>query len=300
MTYQCQNCGAPLTVSSGEKIVKCEYCDSFIRISESRKDERIDALFQHACNVLSDHNFDQAAICYRQILDIAPHEHRAYWGLVLCKLECVNDNAFASLTAAERMIQKNNGNSIFYPSATEVEKSILAELNPEYQNALRYAPEPERAHYQDCFNKLKRNVLTKSTNKVLDVRKRLEKNRQREETKFLKRKSSARKTSLILIFSLLLWTIALMFITDSGTKIWFTILFFTIYNFIIIRKIRDSNALGCLVWLANFFLLTVLSASLSASMDGFATAFITVLIFMGVPLFGAAVLTIACYIGSRQ
>ena len=83
MTYQCRNCGAPLAVPSGEKTVKCEYCDSFIRISESREDERIDALFQHACNLLSDRNFDRAAICYRQILDIAPHEHRAYWGLVL-------------------------------------------------------------------------------------------------------------------------------------------------------------------------------------------------------------------------
>lgn len=300
MTYQCRNCGAPLAVPSGEKTVKCEYCDSFIRISESREDERIDALFQHACNLLSDRNFDRAAICYRQILDIAPHEHRAYWGLVLCKMECVNDNVLVSLTAAERMIQKNNENSIFYPSATEVEKSILAEWNPEYQNALRYAPEPERAHYQDCFNKLKRNMLTKLTNKILDARKQLEKNRQREEAELLKQKSSVKKMSLILVVSLLLWAIVLIFITDSSTKIWFTILFFTIYNFIIIRRIRDSDALGCLVWIANFFLLTVLSVSLSASMGGFAAAFITVLIFMGVPLFGAAVLTIACYISSRQ
>lgn len=295
MTYQCRNCGAPLVVFSGEKIVKCEYCDSFTQISESNRDERICDLFQRACILLADHNFSQAALCYNQILDIVPHEHRAYWGLVLCKMECVSDSMFVSPIAAEKMLQKNNGKAILYPSVTQIENSILAELNPEYQNALRYAPESERAHYEECFKKLKSNILIKSTDKAFDTRKQLERNRQREETEPLKQRSSVKKMSLIMIVSLLLWATTLMFIVDSSAKIWFTILFFTIYNFIIIRRIGNLTVLGCLLWVTNFLLLIWLSISLSASMGGFASAFIQTVLFMGAPLFGAAFFNIAAY-----
>ena len=92
--FKCKMCGGALEISEGMKICECEYCGTTQTVP-SQKDENIQALFNRANILRMKSEFDKAEQLYEKIIQNAPEEPEAHWGLILCKfgIEYVEDPA---------------------------------------------------------------------------------------------------------------------------------------------------------------------------------------------------------------
>ena len=92
--FKCKMCGGSLEISEGMKVCECEYCGTTQTVP-SQKDENIQALFNRANILRMKSEFDKAEQLYEKIIQNAPDEPEAHWGLILCKfgIEYVEDPA---------------------------------------------------------------------------------------------------------------------------------------------------------------------------------------------------------------
>lgn len=102
MNYTCRNCGGDLE-PMGKGMGKCSYCKAINSMPNivSEKIARAERLRREMLN------FDSAAALYSQIINEAPDEADAYWGLVLCRygIEYVKDKNGESKATCHRTIE---------------------------------------------------------------------------------------------------------------------------------------------------------------------------------------------------
>lgn len=90
--FKCKMCGGSLTVSEGQTVVKCDFCDTNQTVPVFDDEKKV--AFYNRANILRlNCEFDKAAGIYETIVTEFPKEAEAYWGLVLCKygIEYVDD-----------------------------------------------------------------------------------------------------------------------------------------------------------------------------------------------------------------
>ena len=90
--FKCKMCGGSLTVSEGQTVVKCDFCDTNQTVPVFDDEKKL--AFYNRANILRlNCEFDKAAGIYETIVTEFPKEAEAYWGLVLCKygIEYVDD-----------------------------------------------------------------------------------------------------------------------------------------------------------------------------------------------------------------
>lgn len=90
--FKCKMCGGSLSVSEGQTVVKCDFCDTNQTVPVFDDEKKL--AFYNRANILRlNCEFDKAAGIYETIVTEFPKEAEAYWGLVLCKygIEYVDD-----------------------------------------------------------------------------------------------------------------------------------------------------------------------------------------------------------------
>ena len=89
---KCKMCGGELTIREGVSIVKCDYCGNTNTLPKENSANNHD-LFARANELRVRCEFDLAERAYEKIIEVAPQEAEAYWGLVLCQygIEYVED-----------------------------------------------------------------------------------------------------------------------------------------------------------------------------------------------------------------
>lgn len=80
----CKMCGRSMVVQPGSTVASCESCGS-LQTVPTTDSEQLLKLFAQANALRRDCKFDKAARVYKAIVDDAPEEAEAYWGLLLCK-----------------------------------------------------------------------------------------------------------------------------------------------------------------------------------------------------------------------
>ena len=90
--FKCKMCGGEIVIENEAQIATCEYCGSKQTIP-SVDDEKKLRLFERANKLRLQCEFDKAYGVYESIVEEAPEEAEAYWGLVLCTygIEYVKD-----------------------------------------------------------------------------------------------------------------------------------------------------------------------------------------------------------------
>jgi len=130
--FKCKMCGGSLEIAEGIKICECEYCGTMQTVP-SQQDENLQALFNRANILRMKSEFDKAEQIYEKIIQNAPDEPEAHWGLILCKygIEYVEDPAtFKRIPTCHR---------------TSFDSIISDE---DYKEALRCADPVQRAIYE--------------------------------------------------------------------------------------------------------------------------------------------------------
>ena len=174
---KCTQCGGELKVDSAQEAAVCTFCkmpfivekaintyNTAINIHESGI--TADTLCDHANVLLKDGNFLKADEVFGRVLERSPRDHRAQWGKMLCKLE-LRDNNLDSIGApflAEKVFfaynsiaYKNNREShhhSFANKANTYKENLRSALNPEYKNAVDFAPVNIQSEYERFFSKL--------------------------------------------------------------------------------------------------------------------------------------------------
>ena len=91
-TIKCKMCTAPLEVTEGMTVIRCEYCQS-VQTVPAHKDDSVIPLFDRANYYRTISEFDRAAAIYDTILSRQPYDSEAHWGACLCRygIEYVQD-----------------------------------------------------------------------------------------------------------------------------------------------------------------------------------------------------------------
>jgi len=121
---KCPACGAKIDIKENSSRCICEFCGSIIISQSSASDKNVnDSLIVRAYLFLEDSRFDKADEYFERVLDINPHNSKAYIGKLLCQLR------FSSI---ENLIDV---------------KSFLTSYDY-YNKAVRFANEEELQEYQ--------------------------------------------------------------------------------------------------------------------------------------------------------
>ena len=146
MTFKCKMCGASLTISAGQSIVTCDYCDTQQTIPKLQ-DARIANLYDRANHFRRNNDFDKAMGIYESILNEDNTDAEAYWSLVLCRygIEYVEDPK-----TKKRIPTVNRAQFT----------SIFDDQN--YKSALAHADNQQRKLYEaeaHAINEIQKNIL---------------------------------------------------------------------------------------------------------------------------------------------
>jgi len=156
---KCTQCAGEIAVDPAQDAAVCKHCGTPFIVKQAINNYNTtlnindsgvtaDSLIAHADILLQDGNFAKADATYEKVLERAPHDHRAHWGKLLCKLN-VSD---VSDQSAEAVVKRN-----FHPSVqTEEAASRFVDhlCRPHYNNAMRFAPEDAKTKYKDFYDKL--------------------------------------------------------------------------------------------------------------------------------------------------
>ncbi len=90
--YKCKMCGGALHTEEGQSIAVCDFCDTQQTLPKAT-DEAVANLFNRANHLRLKCEFDKAEQIYERIVELAPEEAEAHWGMVLCRygIEYVED-----------------------------------------------------------------------------------------------------------------------------------------------------------------------------------------------------------------
>ncbi|MBQ6181918.1 MAG: toll/interleukin-1 receptor domain-containing protein [Ruminococcus sp.] len=144
--FKCKMCGGTLNAADGINVCQCEYCGTTQTLPKSRDDITTN-LFNRANSLRLSSEFDKALETYEKIVNTAPDDSEAYWGMVLCKygIEYVDD------PATRRKVPTCHRTLL---------ESIMADVD--YKSALSYADsESRRLYSQEAaeIDRLQRNIL---------------------------------------------------------------------------------------------------------------------------------------------
>ena len=144
--FKCKMCGASLTISAGQSIVTCDYCDTQQTIPKLQ-DARIANLYDRANHFRRNNDFDKAMGIYESILNEDNTDAEAYWSLVLCRygIEYVEDPK-----TKKRIPTVNRAQFT----------SIFDDQN--YKSALAHADNQQRKLYEaeaHAINEIQKNIL---------------------------------------------------------------------------------------------------------------------------------------------
>ena len=144
--FKCKMCGAPLEISAGETVIKCEHCGTMQTLPKLDDDKRAN-LYDRANHFRRNNDFDKAMGIYEQILNEDNTDAEAYWSLVLCRfgIEYVED------PATQKRIPTVNRAQF---------TSIFDDDN--YKSALEYADSSQRRLYEEeakTINNIQRGIL---------------------------------------------------------------------------------------------------------------------------------------------
>ncbi len=94
MLLNCKFCGGDLDITEGAAIAECKYCRTKQTLPKA-EDDSLRNLFNRANALRRRCEFDKAEAVYEKIVETAPNESEAYYGLVLCKygIEYVDDKS---------------------------------------------------------------------------------------------------------------------------------------------------------------------------------------------------------------
>ena len=140
MLLNCKFCGGELDVTEGVTIAECKYCRTKQTLPKE-KDDSIRNLFNRANSLRRRCEFDKAEAVYEKIVEAAPNESEAYYGLVLCKygIEYVDDKV------SGKMIPTCHRASY---------DSIIAD--GDFKSATQYADSERRALYEEQAKEIDR------------------------------------------------------------------------------------------------------------------------------------------------
>lgn len=146
--FKCKMCGGSLTVSEGQTVVKCDFCDTNQTVPVFDDEKKL--AFYNRANILRlNCEFDKAAGIYETIVTEYTQEAEAYWGLVLCKygIEYVDDpKTGAKVPTCHR--------TLFTPIFKD----------SDYKNAIKYSDVVSRDLYEE-----EAKVIAKIQASILEI-----------------------------------------------------------------------------------------------------------------------------------
>lgn len=157
-------------------------------------DVEISNLFKRAENFLRDENFEKANEYFEKILDRSPEEASAYWGKLLCQEKCIDNADIQSDRMLEEiMVGIIEEYDVMSLDNKFLEQSLVDRWGSNYQNALRFASDDEKATFISYFS----SFLSKMNETLIEVQKRTEEmlkeeaSRKREEERIAEEKRKA-------------------------------------------------------------------------------------------------------------
>lgn len=115
----------------------------------------VENLLERANIMVRDGDFKKAYKQYERVLDHSPHEASAYWGMMLCNLQC-NGIAYTGTAAGKLMTERRELQNI---SEDKLVQEIDRILGSEYRNACRYADPDSLAAYEKFRSELQQLCL---------------------------------------------------------------------------------------------------------------------------------------------
>ena len=129
---KCKMCGGDLDINESSFVAECQFCGAKQTVP-SVSDANIANLFNRATTLRKMCEFDKAENIYEKIVELAPNESEAYWGLILCKfgIEYVEDPATLNRV----------------PTCHRTSYDAIS-IDPNYKNALKYANVVQKPIYE--------------------------------------------------------------------------------------------------------------------------------------------------------
>lgn len=102
-------CGGSLTLEEGSTVATCEYCGTKQTLPKI-SDERRRNLYDRACHLRRNNEYDKALEIYEQILNEDNTDSEAYWSILLCKygIEYVEDPISSKLVPTVNRTQQTS------------------------------------------------------------------------------------------------------------------------------------------------------------------------------------------------
>lgn len=141
-----------------------------------------DSLLDRAFLLLNDSQFNDAITYFDKVLDRKPREGRAYWGKMLSKLQCIDNVDMQSNHIINCLFDKYFSQfPILNITSQDISEKLLTIVNPDYKNAVEFAPANIKQEYLDSFNLLKNEMEKNIEQKKIAYRRREEEDIQRRE-----------------------------------------------------------------------------------------------------------------------
>ena len=158
------------------------------------KDVTVDSLLERARILHKNAEYIDAINYYDKVLDRAPHEHKAYWGKLLCNEKCIDNVELTGDRKATEFINKIKlqNRSILNYTDEEVIELIKNYLGSSYTNAIEFSETDETNVYINCFDNLSEKVLCLLHKEQIEEQEKLNKiaiEKQRHEEELIARRN---------------------------------------------------------------------------------------------------------------
>jgi len=144
----CPLCGEPFIV---EKAI-----DNYEAAIKARESGTADTPIGHADALRRAGKFREAGKAYDRALEQSPFDHRAHWGKMLSGIACAETADVCGDKSLDRLFDQYFSRiSILAVTEEEISARLLSALDPEYKNAVQFAPDDIKRAYREFFDRLK-------------------------------------------------------------------------------------------------------------------------------------------------
>lgn len=120
----------------------------------------VDSLLERAYLLLQDGEFQKARIYFDTVLDRSPRESRAYWGKLLCQMNCVDNVALTGDNLCDQYFSQCVQNVAALSLSDGDITNRLGQLwGNAFKNACQFAADEEKRTYEACFAKTNGKLL---------------------------------------------------------------------------------------------------------------------------------------------
>ena len=145
---ECPSCGSPVELGSDREFGYCSYCGAEIALDKIIVEHRgsvsmesftnANALLDRAFIILEDRNFKDAHTYFERVLDMSPRCSRAYFGNLLCSLNCTSAEELCR-TSKPLHTFGNFEKALRFADSKEAEeyKSYASAVNENYNRKLQ-------------------------------------------------------------------------------------------------------------------------------------------------------------------